>query len=196
MNPGRLLQGPETDPETVARISAALRAGRPVREEILNVHKSGRLYWITLSISPIVDDDGRVQRFAAISSDITERREVEEFLAKAKEETEYQATHDTLTGLPNRRYLDQVLASEVTRDAAPRTLIRVDLDFFKNVNDTHGHAAGDHVLQVVADVLKANCRGSDLVARVGGDEFVVLLGKSGNITESECALRAVPVGNL
>ncbi|MEM9974959.1 MAG: EAL domain-containing protein [Pseudomonadota bacterium] len=183
--PGQLLQNRNTDPETVARIRSALRAGRPVREEILNVHKSGKPYWATISISPIVGEDGEVERFAAISSDITERRRIQEALSRAQQETEYQATHDTLTGLPNRRYLDQVLASEVGNGAAPRTLIRVDLDFFKNVNDTHGHAAGDHVLKVVSKALTSLTRKDDLVARVGGDEFVVLLRQAATSAQAD-----------
>jgi len=182
--PGHLLQDEKTDRETVDRIRQALAAGRPVREEIRNVHKSGKVYWAGLSISPIVDDEGRVRRFAAISSDITERREIQEALARAQEETEYRASHDTLTGLPNRRYLDRILASVAEAGATPRTLIRVDLDFFKNVNDTHGHAAGDHVLRVVSELLQVNCREGDLVARVGGDEFVVLLRQSATSAEA------------
>lgn len=173
--PGRVLQGPGTDKETVARIGRALRNHEPVREEILNVKKSGEAHWITLSISPIMDESGVLQRFAAISSDVTERRAVQEKLAKAQREAEYRAMHDTLTGLPNRRYLDRVLDEEVASEIAPRTLIRIDLDFFKNVNDTHGHAAGDHVLRSVSDTLINQSRPEDLVARVGGDEFVVLL---------------------
>jgi PAS domain S-box-containing protein len=89
--PGPLLRGPNTDPNAVARISAAFVAGQPVREELLNVHKSGRPYWVAISISPITHENGDVRRFATIASDITERRQVQEDLARAQKETEHQA---------------------------------------------------------------------------------------------------------
>lgn len=94
-------------------------------------------------------------------------------LQGAKIAAEEQAYTDTLTGLKNRRAMDHVLARFI--DAGePFGLMHLDLDFFKQVNDTLGHAAGDHVLQEVARVLVEETRADDLVARVGGDEFVLL----------------------
>ena len=171
----QFLLGPSSDLQTVFRIKQSLDAGKPVREELLVYKKNRQSVWVALSFSPITDENGEVHRYAAISSDISERRAAQQALAEAQKETEYRATHDNLSGLPNRRFLDNVLEEEVTSGATPRTLIRADLDFFKNVNDTHGHAAGDFVLQVVSDILKRHSRKGDLVARVGGDEFVVLL---------------------
>lgn len=92
----------------------------------------------------------------------------------AKRTAEEQAMTDVLTGLRNRRALDLAL-TELTRSASPFGLMHIDLDFFKQVNDTHGHAAGDHVLRVVAGLLLTETRNSDTVARVGGDEFVIAL---------------------
>ena len=92
----------------------------------------------------------------------------------AKRAAEEQALTDVLTGLRNRRALDLGLA-ELTRSGTPFGLMHIDLDFFKQVNDTHGHAAGDHVLRVVASILRSETRSSDTVARVGGDEFVIAL---------------------
>jgi len=83
-----------------------------------------------------------------------------------------------LTGLYNRRYLDETIGREVThvhRAGLPLSVAVLDVDGFKNVNDTHGHAAGDRVLQRTADVLRENVRGSDLVCRSGGDEFIVVM---------------------
>lgn len=95
-------------------------------------------------------------------------------LQGAKARAEEQALTDALTGLGNRRAMEQALAT-LLREGTGFALIHLDLDYFKQVNDTLGHAAGDHVLTEVAAVLRASVRGADLVSRVGGDEFVVLL---------------------
>ncbi|WP_235679147.1 EAL domain-containing protein [Aquibium microcysteis] len=98
-------------------------------------------------------------------------------LESAKERIEFIALHDSLTGLPNRRYLDQMLAEHVERFAKGEEtagLLHIDLDRFKQINDTLGHAAGDAMLAHTARILRATARTGDFVARVGGDEFVVL----------------------
>lgn len=95
-------------------------------------------------------------------------------LQGAKIVAEEQAFTDTLTGLKNRRALDQVLEGLLVSEAS-FAVMHIDLDFFKAVNDTLGHAAGDYVLQVVAKAMIEETRSSDTVARVGGDEFTVLL---------------------
>lgn len=100
-------------------------------------------------------------------------RNLAERLEGDKRLAEAQAMTDTLTGLANRRALTQVL-EVLSRGRAPFALMHVDLDFFKAVNDTLGHAAGDHVLRIVADVLRRETRVEDTVARVGGDEFVLV----------------------
>ena len=110
----------------------------------------------------------------AKSAVMDELRNLNLRLQGAKTEAEEQAMTDTLTGLRNRRALDQDLAT-LTRQAMPFSLMHIDLDYFKAVNDRLGHAAGDHVLREVAKVLSAETRIGDTVARVGGDEFVVVL---------------------
>ncbi len=95
-------------------------------------------------------------------------------LKGAKSAAEARAMTDTLTGLGNRRALDMALA-DVIGTGGRFALLNLDLDFFKAVNDTLGHGAGDHVLRCVADTLRGATRGHDLVARVGGDEFVIIL---------------------
>jgi diguanylate cyclase (GGDEF)-like protein len=92
----------------------------------------------------------------------------------AKSAAEEQAQTDPLTGLANRRAMDLRLAA-ACRAQMPFALMHLDLDYFKAVNDTLGHAAGDHVLCQVAAILRAETRSSDIIARVGGDEFVILL---------------------
>ncbi len=101
-------------------------------------------------------------------------RKLNQRLQVAKIAAEEQAFTDTLTGLKNRRAVDHVLARQINRGGA-FAVMQIDLDFFKAVNDTHGHPAGDHVLQQVARILVDETRRGDCVARVGGDEFVVIL---------------------
>lgn len=110
----------------------------------------------------------------AKSAVMEELRDLNLRLQGAKERAEEEALSDTLTGLRNRRALEGVLRDLLAR-SQPFGLVSLDLDFFKKVNDTLGHAAGDHVLQAVAEALGAETRSDDTVARVGGDEFVIVL---------------------
>jgi len=181
--PGYFLQGPDTDPETIRKISIAVSKREPVQYEILNYTKSGDPYWISLSISPIPGHMGGEMRFASIATDITEIKSAQADLQREKDKTDYLAMHDPLTGLPNRRAIDSVLEREVTHSSEPRTLVRIDLDHFKNVNDTLGHAAGDFVLCRVADIIRQAVREGDVPARAGGDEFIVLMER--NTSEEE-----------
>jgi diguanylate cyclase (GGDEF)-like protein len=102
----------------------------------------------------------------------SQNREIEE----ARRQMEYNSLHDALTGLPNRRYLDQVIAERRATGAVgdPLAVLHMDLDRFKDINDTLGHAAGDNILRHAANVLSACTRPGDFVARIGGDEFVIL----------------------
>lgn len=187
--PGAVLQGPQTDPGTRAAIRQAVAEARQIKRQILNYTKQGEPYWISLSISPLHDDSGRHYGFVAISSDITERVAYVDELERAKQEIEYQALHDTLTNLPNRRSFEQALDDQVAAVPAGArqavTVMRIDLDHFKVVNDTQGHEAGDRVLRAVAHLLEVMSDPTDKPARVGGDEFVVLLGPDRNVAEAE-----------
>lgn len=109
----------------------------------------------------------------AKSAAMEESRKLNQRLQGARIAAEEQAFTDTLTGLKNRRAMDHVL-SRIVRAGERFALMHLDLDFFKGVNDSLGHAAGDHVLQQVARVLVEETRGEDTVARVGGDEFVII----------------------
>ena len=113
-------------------------------------------------------------------------RSLNQRLQGAKIAAEEQAFTDTLTGLKNRRAMDTVLARLIS-GGNPFAVMHIDLDFFKAVNDTLGHAAGDHVLQAVARIMVDETRSSDTVARVGGDEFTVILPD----VQSEAVLRRV-----
>lgn len=112
----------------------------------------------------------------AKSAVLEETKQLNKRLQGAKVAAEEQAFTDTLTGLKNRRAMDYVL-DRMIRGAVPFALMHLDLDYFKDVNDTLGHAAGDAVLQKVAKVLVEETRDDDIVARVGGDEFILILHK-------------------
>ena len=148
---------------------------------VRHIRAIGAVYGEANGDSVIVGVNWDVTADVALNEDLrraktlTEARNQE--LEHAQERIEYNALHDSLTGLPNRRYLDQrleALASEPRQPEAQTALLHIDLDRFKQINDTLGHAAGDAMLVHAAGVLKANIRHDDFVARVGGDEFVVL----------------------
>lgn len=172
--PGEFLQGPATDQSTRQEIGYALRNGRPIKREILNYTRDGEPYWITLGISLLENSAGVQYGFMAISADISKDVAQREALADANQEIAHQSLHDPLTELPNRRALDDALLARV-KAQRPTTLVRIDLDHFKYVNDTQGHQAGDHVLKEVARILYSEVGEDDLPARVGGDEFVIVM---------------------
>ena len=139
--------------------------------EIWNQYKEGDSYLIAIKINTVVDQQGKPFRRIALFSDITERKASEEKIWK-------QANFDPLTGLPNRRMFHERLRQEMLkadRSDAPMALFFIDLDHFKEVNDTLGHALGDVLLKETAQRLSNSVRGSDTVARLGGDEFTVIL---------------------
>jgi diguanylate cyclase (GGDEF)-like protein/PAS domain S-box-containing protein len=158
-------------PELFEGLWRTIKDGHVWRGEILNRRKDGTLFWEHEIISPIRDDSGRITHYAAMKEDVTLRKEYEERLLR-------QAHFDELTGLPNRLLardrLNGALA-RATRNDSKVAVIMVDLDGFKKINDTLGHAAGDSLLGIIATRLKGILREADTVARLGGDEFLVIL---------------------
>jgi diguanylate cyclase (GGDEF)-like protein/PAS domain S-box-containing protein len=127
--------------------------------------------WISVSGVPLFDERGRFRGYRGVGTDVTERKASEDRIR-------YLAQHDELTGLPNRTSFHQAVShaiEQARRHERSLAVLFIDLDRFKNINDTLGHDAGDAVLRDVAQRLRACLRGADLVARQGGDEFVVLM---------------------
>jgi diguanylate cyclase (GGDEF)-like protein/PAS domain S-box-containing protein len=155
-----------------------VRSGQEWHGEMLNRRKDGSSYWEAISISPITDTNGVITHFVAVSEDITARKDVEEKIQRLNAGLELLAMTDYLTNLNNRRYFMQRGAEEfkrARRSNQPLSLLMMDIDQFKKVNDIYGHEAGDMVLQQVAAVLKSSLREIDILGRIGGEEFAVLL---------------------
>jgi len=165
------LQGAEREQPGLETLRHALREGRDGQVLLRNFRKDGSAYWIDLVVSPVRDAKGVLTHYVGSQIDVSERVATEQALA-------HRATHDELTTLPNRQLFRDRLAQalrESKRFGLNLVVLFVDLDNFKLVNDSLGHAAGDELLRTVARRLQGCLRQTDTVARFGGDEFVVLL---------------------
>lgn len=165
-----LLRSGQHSPDFYARLWNELRAGRPFRETFVNRRKDGTLFHAEQSIAPVRDNRGEITHFISVSKDMTDRVKVERALRD-------QALRDPLTGVHNRRAGKMALQRAwqgVIGGGLPLSVIVADIDHFKNINDTWGHAAGDRVLVAVSDALRHCLRTSDVLVRWGGEEFLVI----------------------
>jgi diguanylate cyclase (GGDEF)-like protein/PAS domain S-box-containing protein len=166
----RLFQGAATDRSELKRFRAALDTWQPVEVELLNYHRDGNTYWTEIKASPLLDAQGWYTHWVSVQRDVTSRRSTEERLQQ-------QALSDPLTGLPNRRAMTEHLERCITDNVGRQNglaLIFCDLDRFKEINDRYGHRVGDGFLFEVSHRLKEQLRLGDILARIGGDEFVVV----------------------
>jgi diguanylate cyclase (GGDEF)-like protein/PAS domain S-box-containing protein len=177
------------DEELAAEAFASLLADDGMATELRIVHADGHPVWVSLRATIVRDDDGTPVHVLVQVQDVTERRRLEDQLR-------HLADHDALTGLLNRRGIDRALAQHVARGrryGAEGALLVLDLDGFKTVNDTLGHAAGDELIVTCADALRNRLRETDILARLGGDEFAVLLPAEG---EAEALIVAEAIVNV
>jgi diguanylate cyclase (GGDEF)-like protein/PAS domain S-box-containing protein len=166
-----ILKAPETHPETYKRLWETLLSGKEWTGELHNTNKNGELYWCLETISPLKNDAGEITHYVAVTEDISERKQNEQTIR-------HLAFHDALTGLPNRRLfndrLHQAVVSRQRRNGG-FALMLLDLDRFKTVNDSLGHDTGDALLKAVGERLLSCTRAGDTLARMGGDEFALLV---------------------
>ena len=151
--------------------------------ELWDKHKSGRHYPKWMSITTVRDGKGEVVNYISIARDTTEETEAEKNI-------HFLAYYDVLTGLPNRTLLRDRLGQMIAishRDGHQFSLLFLDLDRFKYINDSMGHSVGDRLLQSVASRIQECIREGDTVARLGGDEFIVLLRETGESAASVVA---------
>jgi diguanylate cyclase (GGDEF)-like protein/PAS domain S-box-containing protein len=167
----RVLQRDDREQEGVASIRKALAANREVSAVVRNYRKDGALFWNQLFIAPVPNAEGVITHHIGVINDVTD-------LMRYQEQLEYQANYDSLTRLPNRNLLRDRLQHALIvaqRQHKGVAVVFMDLDGFKNVNDSLGHSVGDRLLGVVAERLARCTRTSDTVARHGGDEFVIVM---------------------
>lgn len=171
---------PEDQKKVLDAIQQSVTQGTAIEEEYRILLPDGSTRWISDRGSPVRDEQGVISRFAGVARDITEPKRIQERI-------QHLATHDELTGLPNRRLfadrLERALA-QARRRQQKLVVLFLDLDRFKSVNDTFGHAMGDLLLHGLADRLKECIRESDTVARLGGDEFAILLAEIAQVEDA------------
>ncbi len=174
------------------RIAAGDRGASVLVSELEMLCKDGALISIEVVSSYLLDEDGVARTILGITRNISERKAAESALKESNRQLHARieeigrlqvalqelAVRDSLTGLYNRRYLDETLEREVSRarrEGIPLSLVMLDIDYFKRVNDTYGHQVGDEVLRMLAATLSADIRTEDVACRYGGEEFLILL---------------------
>lgn len=192
----RILKSGETREDMYEELWRTIKSGKVWEGEILNRKKSGETYWAYELIAPVLTEEEKVTHFVAMQQDVTERKRAESELRVINTRLQEQlieienlhnqlreeAIRDGLTRLFNRRYMEETLEREVSRferDPRPISVVMMDVDMFKSINDTYGHQAGDAVLQTLGTMLLENTRISDVACRYGGDEMLVVMPGAG-----------------
>ncbi|WP_019614891.1 sensor domain-containing diguanylate cyclase [Psychromonas ossibalaenae] len=171
-----ILRHLDTTLETYTSLWQTILKGNTWEGQLKDLNKSGEEIWLNTVITPEFKDNNTVSGFTAISQDITAQKEIEKM-----------SITDSLTGLYNRHKLDQVLSAEISRFKryqAPFSLLLFDVDYFKKINDCHGHLIGDETLIALAKLLQDNARETDWVIRWGGEEFLIIA--AGTDIENTC----------
>ncbi|KAA0891714.1 sensor domain-containing diguanylate cyclase [Oryzomonas rubra] len=164
----RILKSDLTPPELYQELWNSIRAGEEWECELANCRKDGQVYWELAKFCPLRNSEGTVIKYLKVSQDITERKHYEENLR-------YLSTHDSLTNLYNRAYFEAEMSRLAASRDFPVSIVIADIDGLKTINDNYGHDEGDRLIRMAADLLLSAFRAGDVVSRIGGDEFAVLL---------------------
>jgi len=162
-----IFRDPNTPDSFYKNMWETLEKNEKFEGELKNFSKNKEAFWIKIVIDPMFDDNGEKIGYASYRENITNTKKLE-----------YISTHDTLTNIYNREFFDKSLESKIKtaqRYNQEFGLILLDIDYFKKINDTFGHNKGDEVLVKFSEILKSNIREDDILARWGGEEFVILL---------------------
>lgn len=178
----RILKSGVQDEAYYKKLWDTILAGKVWRGELVNKRKDGSLYSEEQTITPVRDALGEITHFVAIKEDITQRKQMEVRLKQM-------SIHDALTGLYNRGFFEEELARLERGRQFPVSIVMADVDRLKEINDEQGHAAGDELLKRAAQVLSAAFRSEDVIARIGGDEFAVILPNTDAATAETVLLR-------
>jgi len=174
------------DPTYRARVERSYRfltPGQPANVSVEKIQKDGNALWMEWRNRAIFDEQGRVSQYYSIGLDITERKKSEQRLV-------FLSYHDYLTGLYNRRFFEEEMKRLNQPRNLPLTIVMADVNGLKLVNDSFGHKDGDRLLQNVANSMKRGFRADDIIARIGGDEFAVILTNTDTEVAEEVVLRA------
>ena len=177
----RILQSGKTPIETYKQMWKQLIQGNEWQGELLNKNKQGEYFWVSAIISPLRNDEDVITHYLAFMEDISQKKSYEEML-------KHQATYDNLTNLPNRFYGYNKLEYAIARAHADKKKLAVlflDLDEFKQINDSLGHAAGDVLLKALSERYLSVIRQTDTIARLGGDEFMMILENLTHVSDAE-----------
>jgi diguanylate cyclase (GGDEF)-like protein/PAS domain S-box-containing protein len=182
----RLLNSGETSKAIYHDLWKTLLSGQEWQGVFHNKKKSGELYWAEETISPITNNFGEITHFVALQEDVTEARRI-------SDEIDFQTTHDPLTGLLNRQQFENELAQTIEHahiHNSHHVLCFIDIDQFKIINDTCGHMAGDDMLRQLSNLIRDKLRSHDILARPGGDEFLLLL-KNASLARAEHIVQVI-----
>ena len=178
---------PEEDMAFFEKVMSDLKETETFSADVTFIHKSRDIVWVALSLSVLRDEEDKPTNIVYYAQDVRERKKVEKELLEQKDILDHQAHHDILTALPNRLLFNDRLSQAIAKAKRRKekfALFFIDLDQFKQINDSLGHDLGDEVLQIVSDRLNGLLREVDTLARLGGDEFTMIIENLGKLEDA------------